>query len=51
MDQSPKATAERHAILRYFDVIKDETDFLRHKVLAEPLTESLARKIKSPVKE
>jgi hypothetical protein len=51
MDQSPKALARRHAILRYFEVIKGETEFLRHQVLSGSRTEPLAEKIKSPAKE
>jgi hypothetical protein len=51
MDQSPKALARRHAISRYFEVIKGETDFLRHQVLLDSRTESLAEKSKSPAKE
>jgi hypothetical protein len=51
MDQSPKALAVRHAILRYFEVIKGETEFLRHKVLSDSPAESSTGKIKSPMEE
>jgi hypothetical protein len=51
MDQSPKALARRHAISRYFEVIRVETEFLRHQVLSDSRTETLAEKVKSPAKE
>jgi hypothetical protein len=51
MEQSPKALAGRHTILRYFEVIKGETELLRHKVLSDSRIESLAEKIRSALKE
>jgi hypothetical protein len=43
MDQSPKALAGRLSILRYFEIIKTETDSLRHKILAGSPAEETAQ--------
>jgi hypothetical protein len=48
MDNSPKAVGDRQSILRYFEIIKSETDSLRRRIISAPSAEETAKQVKGP---